>query len=199
MQLFTLILFSIAGIVSLADAENDPRSVFLADLKHARAKYRTAQSEIIRTADRVVMYLVDFEITPTKDPFNNDDKTITISPNTSFTRILATKEVSQEHKVMVLDALATQIAKPEHHGGALCHFPIHGIRVYHGEQLLHEGTFCWLCGNFSFSYPTESDLLDTSEELERIFMALLPIPQQELDRFYQKYPQAKFKTGLDDR
>ena len=50
------------------------------------------------------------------------------------------------------------------------HFPIHGIRIYSGEELLHEGTFCWVCGNFSFSYPQGSAWLDSNAELKATFM-----------------------------
>lgn len=197
MKLVPFILFSVAVAFTYASAENDPRSAFFADLERAQVKYRASQSEVIRKADRVVVYLVDFEITTSDDPFGNslagDDDAIRVSPSGGVAKILTTKEVPQDHKVKILDTLATQIAKPEHDGGAMCHFPIHGIRVYRGEELLHEGTLCWVCGNFSFSYPEGSGWLDTSKELEKIFTILLPIPPKELDRFYQKYPGAKPK------
>ena len=79
----------------------------------------------------------------------------------------------------------------------MCHFPIHGIRVYTGDDLLHEGTFCWVCGNFSFSYPQGSGWLDTNVELKEIFTNLAPIPQSEMDRFYKKYPSVKPKGEQD--
>ena len=74
------------------------------------------------------------------------------------------------------------------------HFPIHGIRIYSGEELLHEGTFCWVCGNFSFSYPQGSAWLDSNAEF---YERLLPIPQSELDRFHKKYPGAQPKGEQD--
>ena len=33
-------------------------------------------------------------------------------------------------------------------GGAFCHFPAYGIRLYRNDQLLFETTVCWQCQNF---------------------------------------------------
>ena len=86
-----------------------------------------------------------------------------------------------------------QFEKPAHGGGAMCHFPIHGLRIYKGEKVLYEGTFCWMCSNFSIQYPRGTAWLDTSADLKKLFTKLMPIPQTEMDRFYKKYPGAKPK------
>jgi hypothetical protein len=199
MKHVTFILLTIAASCASYADPDDPAAAFFADLERARDKFRLSQSEVIRKADRVVIYLVDFEVTAIKDPFGNctritgDDTFIGVDPSGGVARILSTKEVPEEHESQILNAFAAQIAKPEHGGGPMCHFPIHGVRVYRGEELLHEGTLCWWCGNFSFSYPEGSDWLDTSKELEESFKKLLPIPEEELERFYAKYPGAKPK------
>jgi len=193
MKLISSALFFCLASFLYADAESDFSSAFHAAIESARAKYRAGQSDMIRKADRVIIYLVAFDTISKEEIFENGDDVIKISSSSGVVNILETKEVGDENKAKILDALAKQIAKPEHNGGAMCHFPIHGIRVYRGEKLLHEGTLCWMCGNFSFSYPEGFEWLDTSKELEAIFTTLLPIPQKELDRFYKKYPNTKPK------
>ncbi|MGI9239397.1 MAG: hypothetical protein ACR2RV_01270 [Verrucomicrobiales bacterium] len=62
---------------------------------------------------------------------------------------------------------------------------------------LFEATFCWVCGNFSFSYPSGSEWLDTSAALQKVMEALMPIPREELERFYKKFPGlGRRGTGL---
>ncbi len=36
-------------------------------------------------------------------------------------------------------------------GGAFCHFPIHGVRVYAGDAIIFYSSFCWKCSNFALS------------------------------------------------
>jgi len=177
----------------LCVAQEDLDSEFYDALEKIKAKYRVGKAQLIKKADRVVIYLVDFDGISDEDIFADDDETIAIAPYDKRTKILSTKEVQAEDRKVLLVALSKKIAEPEHTGGAFCHFPIHGIRVYAGENLLHEGTFCWVCGNFAFSYPQGSGWLDTNAALKKIFTKLIPIPKSELDRFHKKYPGAKPK------
>lgn len=176
-------------------AQNDLDSEFYEGLEKVKAKYRAGKAELIKKADRVVVYLVDFDGISDEDAFGggDDSEKISIAPYGKRTKILSTKETGEVDRRKLLDILSAAVAKPEHSGGALCHFPIHGVRIYAGEELLHEGTFCWVCGNFSFSYPQGSGWLDTNADLKGIFETVIPVPQSELDRFYTKYPEAKPK------
>jgi hypothetical protein len=176
-------------------AQNDLDSEFYDALEKAEAKYREGKAAQIRKADRVVVYLVDFDGISDEDAFGfgDESETISIAPYDKRTKILNSKEVGDVDRKRLLEALSKKIAEPEHSGGAFCHFPIHGVRIYSGDELLHEGTFCWVCGNFGFSYPQGSGWLDTNADLKEIFTILMPIPQSELDRFHKKYPSAKPK------
>jgi hypothetical protein len=185
-QIASLLLMFYLGFPCLA--RNDLNLEFYHGLKAIQATYRVGKAEVLRKADRVVVYVVEFDEIMDQDPFALDDGFIAIAPYGKQTRILSSKAIGGEDRQRLLEVLSDQIAKPDHHGGAFCHFPIHGIRIYAGEALLHEGTFCWACGNFSFSYPMGSGWLDTNAELEEIFNELVPIPQEELDRFHAKYP-----------
>lgn len=190
---FILSLF-IGFLVCLpCGAQSDLDEEFFRDLEKVEAKYRAGKAALIKKADRVVVYLVDFDGISDEDGLDGGDEkeAISIAPYGTRTKILSAKEIGEVDRRSLLDALSAAIAKPEHSGGAMCHFPIHGVRVFAGDELLHEGTFCWVCGNFSFSYPQGSGWLDTNADLKAIFSTAVPIPQSELDRFYSKYPGAR--------
>ena len=179
-------------------AEEDPWDAFRSDVHDAEVKFRKSISKMLMAADRVVIYLVDFEGESKEQVDPDDEKSIEIKPYKSRTKIIQKKELAAEDRKNLLKALCEQIAWPNHTGGAFCHYPIHGIRIYQGKELLHEGTFCWMCANFSFSYPDGgSAWLDTSTELKQIFMSLLPIPKDELERFYKEFPNTKPEDEKD--
>ncbi|MEO0414363.1 MAG: hypothetical protein AAF226_05370 [Verrucomicrobiota bacterium] len=170
-----------------------PEETFRESIDQAQKTYRASYGKILEQADRVEVFLVDFDNLIKGNPFSGEG--ILIEPYSKRAKILQQKSVdSADDRKKLLKALSTQIAKPEHTGGAFCHFPIHGIKIYSNDRVLHEGTFCWVCGNFSFSYPQGSDWLDVNAELREILSTLMPIPQSELDRFYKKHPNTKPKN-----
>lgn len=171
---------------------DNPVDIYRADLEKAKAKYRVNQAAFLKDADRVVLYLVSFDGF-TNGSLDGDGDEIHIGPYNQWTKILKKRELGQIDSTKVLTALTKQIVEPEQSGGAFCHYPIHGIRIYKGDEILHEGTFCWVCCNFGFDYPNDSDWLDTTDELKALFTELLPIPKEELERFYKQYPQRKRK------
>lgn len=191
MKIVLLLLLAISSACLPCVAEDDPESQFYDGLNKVEALYRFQKAEILKKADRVVIYLVDFDGISAEDTFADEKKTISVAPYGKRTKILSSKEVEEDERDGLLAALCKQIAEPEHTGGAFCHFPIHGIRIYAGDEILHEGTFCWVCGNFSFSYPQGADWLDTNTELKGLFTRLMPLPPEELKRFQAKYPAAK--------
>ena len=192
MKLIPLLLITLYTCLQCI-AQDDLDSEFYDALEKAEAKYRVGKAALIKKADRVVVYLVDFDGISDEDVFGggDDSETISIAPYGKRTKILSTKEIGAGDRKRLLETLSKKIAEPEHTGGAFCHFPIHGIRIYAGEDLLHEGTFCWVCGNFAFSYPGGAGWLDTNAQLKKIFAEIIPIPQSELDRFHKKYPGTK--------
>ena len=187
MKRFVILVCFLCTTVVLSDT---PSERYFAELQEAQSRYRASIADEIKSADKVVVYLVNFEVTDGLDPFYNDEKTISVKPYESRTEILSRKELSGKDLNNVLSLLSAQIAKPKHSGGAFCHFPIHGIRIYKGGEVLHEGTFCWVCENFTFRYPLDFDYLDTTNALKALFAKLLPIPEKELERFKRRYPNA---------
>lgn len=189
MKTAALASFVIVAACFSAIGEDDAESIFFADIAKAQQKYRASYAETLRKADRTIVYLVDFEI---KAPSAIGEDSIYIPSYKKSSKILATKELKDEEGSKMLEALARQVAKPDHTGGAFCHFPIHGIRIYRKGEEIYEGTFCWACSNFSFAYPGgDSEWLDTSEELKQVFLEVLPIPEEELERFRKKFPESR--------
>ena len=190
--IITFIITVFASLPCLAEGDLDSR--FNDKLDQIKAQYREEKATLIKKADRVVVYLIDFDGGADEQEFKEIGDYISIASCDKLTRALLSKELGTSDRKTLLNTLSKTISKPEHSGGAFCHFPVHGIRVYSGDKLLHEGTFCWICGNFSFRYPEGAEWLDTNTELKEIFAKLIPIPKSELDRFYEKYPSTKPKA-----
>lgn len=179
-----------------AYSEDDRADVVYETPETIKAKYRSVFARKLQRADRVEIYIVSFDDLRDEDLFMSGEKHIKVAPYGQYTKIIRSRHLDAKETKDILIALAKQIAKPEHSGGALYHYPIHGIRIYRDNSLLHEGTFCWLCGNFGFSYDLGTDWLDTSSELETIFKRLLPVPKKELERFEKKYSSKKKKAAF---
>lgn len=54
-----------------------------------------------------------------------------------------------------LPLLAKTLAAPDT-GSPMCHYPIHGIRWWAGDQMIFQTSLCWMSGNYHFSYPDGS-------------------------------------------
>jgi hypothetical protein len=170
-------------------------------IEMAQAEYRRGFAESLRSAGRIELYIVSF------DGFVEEPKPGWVVPDMpknpirvvrygAVTGILDTRVIEdQADRKALLNALASQIAKARHTGGAFSHRPHYGIRIYPKRDAseppvgpILESTFCWRCENFGFEYPDGSTAwLDTSAEMEKVFKRILPIPEQELGR-YPKNP-----------
>lgn len=187
---------SLAAIARTAEEDYQAQ---LGELDQQRQKiqdsYRAARAKELLAATKVEVFITrydDIEMVEGLFAAEDNDKRIRIDPYNASTAILQRKELAEAERKELMAAFAKQLAVPRQTGGALCHYPIHGLRIYSGEDLLHSGTFCWKCGNWGFRYPDgSSDWLDTSEELEKLFSKLLPIPEEERKRFKAENPESK--------
>ena len=107
-----------------------------------------AHTEALPRFDRLELYAVSVpkpssDENPKREP---SDKTFPVRPYGVHADILAHKSVTgdacaQLHKTwrsLAFDRL----------GGAMCHYPAYGLRMYRGDMLLFETTVCWECQNF---------------------------------------------------
>lgn len=165
-------------------------------MDQAQSVYRRGLAEALSEATKVEVYLLDFEVKPFEGgtegvwKFNLPKNQFPIGPYKSVTRILKTKVLSPEQRKELLPALQAVVGVEKSTQGAMCHFPIHGLRVWAGDRLILETSFCWLCENFALEYPDfrERWIGIQGTKLKEIINALMPIPKAELDRFKKSYP-----------
>ena len=197
-------LFPLPLILAESDPFADPHDTVTAALEEklfrqieaAHAEYRKDFSEILKKSDLVKIHIVAFDRVSEKNHVKRGEEIIRIAPYNRYTPVLQTRVLDNQERKLVINAIAGQISKERHEGGALCHEPVHGIRVYKSGRIIFESTFCWVCGNFGFEYPAavstdKSEWLDTTPELAEMFAKLLPLPKAELDRFYKAHPGLK--------
>lgn len=194
-------IIAVLIIVLSADVfaqEKSPDEVYDERIEDARDAYRVAIAKQIRQANFVEVVLLRFDDLREIDLAEDDEERFVVAPYEATTGVITERRLNHAESEELLLALADQVEKAEHKGGALCHFPVHGVRVYSGKpgvepfesELVYSGTFCWACGNFGFSYPDGADWLDTDDRLKAVFSKLLPIPKEEVDRFKKQYPSA---------
>lgn len=204
MSTTTRLLLSVCLIISAlppASAQDlstwgDATDAYIKTKEKAQGAYRKGLAEALPAATKIELYLLDFDVkrfegsTEGVWKFDLPRDQFPIGPYKSVTRILKTKVLSPEQRKELLPALQAVVGVQENTGGAMCHFPIHGIRVWAGERLVLETSFCWLCENFALEYPdfTERWVGIQGTDLKKIINKLMPIPQAELDRFRKKYP-----------
>jgi len=182
--------------VAASAQEKSPDDAYGERIDQARTLYRVAVAKQIRQAKIVEVVLLRFDDLREADLLEDDEDRFLVAPYEATTRVISEKTLTSPESKELLLELANQIEKREHEGGAFCHFPIHGVRVYSDEpsgkpfdsKLVYSGTFCWVCGNFGFTYPDGAEWLDTNEKLKTIFGTLLPVPKEESERFEKKYP-----------
>ena len=168
-----------------------PEYLYQDKLEAAEEVYRIGKAREIADGDRVVIYLLSFDglkEASVRSIFSDTYLDIEKGhfPITSYqkqTRILEGKTLEKEAREQFLPMLSSQVAVPKHMGGAFCHYPIHGVRVYREDYVIYEGSFCWERGNFGFRYPHNGGWLDTNEELEKALKEFMPIPASEIERF----------------
>jgi len=166
-------------------------------MDQAQSLYRKGLAEGLPAATRIEVYLLDFDMKrfegSTEGAWKYDlpKDQFPIGPYKSVTRILKTKVLTPEERKQLLPALQETVGVEKNLQGAMCHFPIHGLRIWAGDRLVLETSFCWLCGNFALEYPdfTERWVGIQGTKLKEVINKLLPIPQAELDRFKKRYPE----------
>ena len=77
MRRFVILVCFLCTTVVLSET---PSERYFAELQEAQSRYRASIADEIKSADKVVVYLVNFEVTDGLDPFYNDEKTISVKP-----------------------------------------------------------------------------------------------------------------------
>jgi len=195
-------ILALAGFVSFSniraesDAEkaiSDAESKFYDAKSKIESDYRADLAKAIAKGDRIDVYLLDFEVEDTPSDFlfwdtRLEEDEFPITPYGGKSKILKRSELNEEQRKEFLPKLQAVIGfEGEDHGGAFCHFPIHGVRVFAGKQIIFQSSFCWKCSNFSISYPDAPAWVGIrGSELFDAFNGIHKIPQSEIDRLEAK-------------
>lgn len=176
---------------------------------HAEAKieadFRKDLAAALALGDRVDVFLLDFEMEDTPSDFlfwdtRLEDHEFPILPYGKKSKVLKQMTLTEEQRAELLPPLQKVVGlEKDNYGGAFCHFPIHGVRVFSGDKVIFHSSFCWACSNFAVNYPDEPAWVAIfGNELYEVISRLMPVPASELERFREKYPEAVRKKDDKD-
>ncbi|MEP6670035.1 MAG: hypothetical protein ABJF10_12825 [Chthoniobacter sp.] len=188
-----LVMSSLGEEISKLDAATNS---YYDTIKSAQTAFRKTLGESLAEGTKMEIYLLDFDLkrytgtSATNWKSNLPKDQFPIGPYKKVTRILKTKTLDAEEMKKLLPSLQATVGVEKNSYGAMCHFPIHGLRVWMGYRLILETSFCWMCGNFSLEYPDFSDSWVGLEgtKLKEIMNELMPIPKAETERFKKSMP-----------
>ncbi|MDV6028774.1 MAG: hypothetical protein F9B45_01405 [Phycisphaera sp. RhM] len=109
-----------------------------------------AHTDALPRFDRVELYAVSL---PKRDPFSEETpkrkptgKTFPVHPYDIDADIHAHVSITGPDCDKL--RMAWQSMTFDRLGGAFCHLPVYGFRLFRGDDLLFETTVCWECQNF---------------------------------------------------
>jgi hypothetical protein len=175
----------------------------------AQAAFRKSIAELFASADKGVVYLLDFE---TKEAptlqfgwWRDDARGGTLAndlfpirPYGATSKILAQRALGPAQIRKLAIPLSAMVAGSGEDMGALCHFPIHALRLWRKNTVLFESSFCWTCGNYYLGYPNDKSRWHAvTPAMQKAIIDLMPIPRKETERFQKAYPKASpLETGI---
>ncbi|RYD84979.1 MAG: hypothetical protein EOP84_03915 [Verrucomicrobiaceae bacterium] len=157
-------------------------------------KYRKAVADRVSRADKVEVYLLDFDAQPEgKMGFGHlKEDQFPIPPDEGVSKILSRKILNADELAVFRPALRATLSAKENQDLTLCHFPVHGVRVWAGNWVVFESSFCWKCQSFYIKYPDKAEWMNLPDpNLERVLRRIMPIPASELERFEKKFSQTR--------
>lgn len=151
--------------------------------REAQRDYRNSLAEMLLKADKIELFLLDFAMAEVEDM---EVETFPIAPFRGSSRVLAKKTVPTVDLASFKTAISEVLSAKEDLSGVLCHYPIHGIRVYRAGVQIFESSLCWTCCNYSLGYPDGPGIETMSlgdGKLKELIDTTLPIPPEEVARF----------------
>ena len=197
-----LVAFSIAFAESPAEKSiSEAKSRYYEAQSRIRSVYRKDFASTLAQGDRVEVYLLDFEAKGTPSYFKHWEEGLKndefpILPYGSKSKILERVTLTEVQRRIFIPKLQEVVGiQGDIDGGAFCHFPIHGVRIYVDDVIIFQSSFCWKCNNFGFSYPDRPTWVAIrGGDLFKAFSVIMPIPQFELNRFEAKYGSKRGKN-----
>ena len=166
----------------------------------ADQEYRAAVAKTFQFADRIEVFLLDFSMgaDPAYEP-KKGDAVFEIRPEEKKTKIIKFATVPANELAKWREAAAKLYRAKIETWAAGCHYPVHGIRIYAGDKLLLETSFCWKCSNYYFTNASLGSSWVTmgkdADDVKTLLHELSPIPEDEKRRF-DAGPQRNWKGGI---
>jgi hypothetical protein len=194
MHLIASAILLMAGATSHAQTAGQKLAiaadVFNDGILQQETHYRQTLGEIIgSSATRCEVYLLDCLLPIGKDARissdPSDENHFPIRPYEKETKILKRRELGAEEFKALLPSLVQIVAVEGNTYGAMCHQPIHGLRIYDQGVLIFETSICYECRNFFVLYPNGGAgwVGLNGNEFEDQMKKLMPIPESEIQRF----------------
>ena len=119
-------------------------------------------------------------------------------PYKSFSQILQRKKLAGDAVGACRKAVVELLREEDDWGGgAMCHFPIHAVRLFRGDELIFQTSLCWKCDNYFIEYPDDFESATwvgfSKTGIETFLNKELPIPKSEIERFDAKYGRKEGK------
>lgn len=176
---------------SISAIRSDAESKRFEDIDKAQKAFRVAVAKTFQFADRVEVFLLDYSIGEDAAYKPKDgEEAFPIRPYNKETKILKTRKVHAKEISKWCGAIAKTITTEKGGGGALCHYPIHGLRIYARNELLFETSICWHCSNYYFEDGWEG-LTEDAKDLKTLLDDFMPVPEKEKARFPGFKPKNK--------
>ncbi len=156
-------------------------------------EYRKRISELILKADKIEVFLLDFSIPEVESESVTGIETFPIAPYEKDTRIVKKVELQPGDLKVFSEAVASALSSKGGEGGVLCHYPIHGIKVFRAGHQIFQTSLCWKCGNYYVEFPDTASWQQMSGsfmQLKELLEKHLPIPPEEVKRFEQMMGKA---------
>ncbi len=158
-------------------------------MRVAQRAYRQSLSEIILKADKVEVFLLDFSIPDVESESVTGIETFPIVPYAKNTRIIKKVAVEKADLKEFTGAVAAALTGQENEGGVMCHYPIHGIKVFRADVPVFQTSLCWACGNYYVEYPNGpswDQMTMSFGPLKDLLDKHMPIPPEEMEKFRRK-------------
>jgi hypothetical protein len=171
-------------------------------LETAAAVYRKDLAEAISAAMEIEVFLLDFETEKVDSGHYHWDTRqprdrFPIVPYGSTSRILQRKRLSQDEVKALMPSLKATVGVEKNTYGAMCHFPVHGIRIRNGADVIFQTSICYECMNFYVEYSDGGQEASwtglSSKEFQEVMMRLMPVPASQIERF------EKMKVGAGSK
>lgn len=193
-----------ANSIDATNALKATKKSFHTAMAIAEKEYRHGLAKAVHAANRVEVFRIECDLDAAEvnkvahgsgrfgnaeGEFTTSNPRFPIAPYEKQSPIYDTVTLTTDSDdwPMVLRAIEQSINRVEARTNALSHFPTHAVRVYAGNTLLFQTSYCFISDSFFIDYGRYSQWHDLHEgSLEQVCLRVMPLPpdyKRRLERF----------------